>query len=54
MSDTGTTTLVFRRQEGGELSAITSDLEIGPMSVLQFDVSTPVKVGKVKQNAVRF
>ncbi|XP_059179610.1 reelin-like [Physella acuta] len=35
----GQSALVFSHNEGGELSAITSDLEIGPMSVLQFDIN---------------
>ncbi|CAG5116142.1 unnamed protein product, partial [Candidula unifasciata] len=39
LTDTGVTSLVFRREEGGELSAISSDLEIGPMSILQFDIN---------------
>ena len=36
----GQAALVFRRGGSGEVSAVTRDLEIGAMSVLQFDVSS--------------
>ena len=36
--------LVFRRYEQGEVSAITTDLDLGPMSVLQFDVSEDIQI----------
>ncbi|KAH9493210.1 hypothetical protein Btru_022282, partial [Bulinus truncatus] len=35
----GNTALVFHRGSSGELSAITTDIEIGPMSVIQFDIN---------------
>ena len=34
--------LVFRRYEQGEISAITTDLDLVPVSVLQFDVSSRI------------
>lgn len=38
----GPSSLVFRRTDPGEISVVTADLEIGPMSVLQFDVSVTI------------